>query len=57
MKSVRSVPFPHVIIGVEHSGNVLCQVTVQYSLDVVAMVDWVHGENMSSVNSLCVYNY
>ena len=45
-------PYPHVVIGVQHSGDVLCQVAVQHSLDVVAMVDWVHGKNMSSINFL-----
>ena len=34
----------YVVIGVEHSSDVLCQIAIQDSLYVVPMVDWKRGK-------------
>ena len=35
----QSVQLAYIIIRVEHSSDILCQITIQHSLDVVAMID------------------
>lgn len=41
----------YIIVGVQHAGNVLCQISVQNSLDVITHVDYKNREHFVNNSS------
>lgn len=45
----------HIVIGVEHSGDVLSKVPVQHCLDVVSMIDCINKQTNKQAFQIFVY--